>query len=169
MKKKIFYGSLLAMFLLCSLIIFLTGPKHVLAKQPQLKLVNVEITGEVLFPGKYRLVEGSTINDLVNFAGGYTDMANLKTINLNYVLEDKKSIHIDKINLDELDYKPRFNINEIDFKQLIQIPGITENRAISILTYRKKIGRFVNIRDLKNVDGIGEATFNKIKDFFICK
>ena len=42
--------------------------------------------------------------------------------------------------------------------------GIGESKAIAIIEYRDKNGRFNNIEDIKNVTGIGEALFAKIKE-----
>ena len=45
-----------------------------------------------------------------------------------------------------------------------EIPGIGEVKANSIISYREKNNGFKSIEELKNVDGIGEKTFEKIKD-----
>ena len=37
-------------------------------------------------------------------------------------------------------------------------------KAQSIIDYREKNGGFKSIEDIKNVDGIGDKTFEKIKD-----
>ena len=56
------------------------------------------------------------------------------------------------------------SINNSDIEQLKEIPGIGEVKAKAIISYRESNGEFRSIDELKNVDGIGEKTFEKIKD-----
>ena len=44
------------------------------------------------------------------------------------------------------------------------LSGIGETKAEAIIEYRNKTGGFKKIEELMEVSGIGEATFNKIKD-----
>lgn len=57
------------------------------------------------------------------------------------------------------------NINTADINELTKIPGIGEVKAKSIIAYRTESGLFKTIEDIKNVSGIGDATFEKIKDY----
>lgn len=57
------------------------------------------------------------------------------------------------------------NINTASQKELIALPGIGESKASKIIAYREKNGRFKSIEDIKNVSGIGDATFEKLKDY----
>jgi competence protein ComEA len=45
------------------------------------------------------------------------------------------------------------------------LPGIGPTKANAIITYRDTKGPFLSIEDLLFVDGIGESTFEQIKDF----
>ncbi len=56
------------------------------------------------------------------------------------------------------------NINTANFNELMTIPGIGESKAIAIINYRKD-NRFNTIEDIKNVSGIGDSLFAKIKDY----
>ena len=58
----------------------------------------------------------------------------------------------------------KININTADINKLKEIPGIGDVKANSIIMYRESNGNFKSIEDLKNVDGIGEKTFEKIKN-----
>ena len=59
------------------------------------------------------------------------------------------------------------NINKASKSDLMQLSGIGEARALDIISYREKYGAFKRIEDIKNVSGIKDAAFNKIKDY-IC-
>jgi len=63
----------------------------------------------------------------------------------------------------------RININTATQAQLETLPGIGSSTAIKILTYRKEKGKFTKIEDIKEVSGIGNAKFEKIKDYITVK
>lgn len=56
------------------------------------------------------------------------------------------------------------NINTADEQELQTLKGVGEVKAKSIIEYREKNGKFQSIDDLKNVDGFGEKTVNKLRD-----
>lgn len=64
-------------------------------------------------------------------------------------------------------YKEKININIADKDLLITIPGIGEKRAEDIIAYREENGGFQTTEDIMKIKGIGEKTFESIKDF-IC-
>src|SRR4051794_13938887 len=55
------------------------------------------------------------------------------------------------------------NINSATREQLESLNGIGPVKAQAIIDYRKKNGHFKKLEDIKNVDGIGDATFDKIR------
>ena len=55
------------------------------------------------------------------------------------------------------------NINTATTEELQTINGIGEGKAKSIIEYREKFGKFKNIEDIKNVEGIGEKLYETIK------
>jgi len=59
----------------------------------------------------------------------------------------------------------KININTATQSELETLSGIGPSTALKIIEYRKDNGRFLSIEDIKNVKGIGDAKFNKIKDF----
>lgn len=59
----------------------------------------------------------------------------------------------------------KVNINQAGKEELMQIPGIGDVKATSIIEYRTNNGPFQTIEDIKNVTGIGENTFESIKDY----
>ena len=142
----------------------------------------VEIKGEVAKPDVYQLEEGSIIKDLIDMAGGVTEEADLSKINRAEELLNHELIIIGNIN-DETEssvvqnnstYSSNgnnsdkgstlININTADLEQLKGITGIGNIKAQSIIDYREANGGFKSLEELKNVDGIGDKTFEKIKE-----
>jgi len=58
----------------------------------------------------------------------------------------------------------KININAASLSELTTLPEIGEKRAQAIIDYREKIGYFKAIEEIKNVKGIGESIYQKIKD-----
>ena len=61
----------------------------------------------------------------------------------------------------------KININEADLQDLVSIPGIGVKTARAIIEYRHKHGPFASIDEIKNVKGIGEKKFGRIKDYIV--
>ena len=146
--------------------------------------IKVYITGEVKNQGVIELEEGDRIADAIEKAGGQTEQASLKNVNLAYQLEDGQKIYIPNINdteteiiddgasgvVDDATIKQTVvNINKADEKELQSINGIGESLATSIVKYRKENGKFETIEDLKNVPGIGDSKFENIKEYIKVK
>src|SRR6187399_2371540 len=55
------------------------------------------------------------------------------------------------------------NINSATKEQLETLNGIGPVKAQAIIDYRKKNGSFKSLEDVKKVDGIGDAIFEKIR------
>ena len=118
--------------------------------------IKVYITGEVKNQGVIELEEGDRIADAIKKAGGQTEQASLKNVNLAYQLEDGQKIYIPNINdteteiiddgasgvVDDATIKQTVvNINKADEKELQSLNGIGESLATSIVQYRKENGR----------------------------
>lgn len=56
------------------------------------------------------------------------------------------------------------SINKATLEEFTKLPGIGEAKAQDIINYREANGEFKSIEDLKNISGIGESIFAKIKD-----
>ena len=61
--------------------------------------------------------------------------------------------------------KKIININTASKSELTSLSGIGEAKAEDIINYRTQNGNFKSIDDIKNVKGIGDAIFAKIKDY----
>lgn len=57
------------------------------------------------------------------------------------------------------------NINTASQTELETLPGIGPSLALKIIEYRKQNGKFSSIGDIKNVSGIGDNKFEKIKSY----
>lgn len=153
------------------------------------ELVIVHVTGEVKKPGVVRVREGSRVEDIVKAAGGLTENADISNINLAYVVEDGTKIRIpstddekqeeyitqsigEGIIMQEESNNTRssiVNINTANETELEELPGIGASIAGRIIEYRNKNGKFKSIEDIKNVTGIGDSKFDKIKDLIRVK
>lgn len=141
----------------------------------------VEIKGEVIKPDVYTLSEGSIIKDLIDAAGGLTQEADISNINRAKEIKNHDLIIIKNINditvdgeelvqheeyyeTNEESSDGKISINNSDLSELKEIPGIGEVKANAIISYREEHKGFKSIEEIKNVDGIGEKTFEKLKD-----
>jgi len=58
----------------------------------------------------------------------------------------------------------KVNINTAGVDELVALPGIGRAYAERIIEYRQKNGPFKKVEDILNVRGIGEKTFERIRD-----
>lgn len=58
----------------------------------------------------------------------------------------------------------KVSINFASKEELLTLTGIGESKADAIIKYREENGEFKSIEDIKNVSGIGDALYEKIKD-----
>jgi competence protein ComEA len=112
----------------------------------------VYIGGEVNNSGSYPLYAGDSVDDLVQAAGGVTGDADLTRVEL-IIGGEGQAVSLQKVN-----------INTADVWLLSALPGIGEVRAQAIVDYRRQNGPFRDIRELLKVEGIGETTFESIRE-----
>ena len=58
------------------------------------------------------------------------------------------------------------NINQADAEDLMQVEGVGEKRAQSILDYRNQKGKISSMEELLEIDGIGEVLLNRLSEKF---
>ena len=142
------------------------------------KCICVHIVGYVVNPGVYSVNEGARIYEVIKLAGGFLSGADESYLNLASVVFDGQKIEV--LSIEEAKTAKPFvggaegettkkliNINTATKEELMQLAGIGESRALSIIAYREKNGGFDKISDIMNVAGIKEAAYEKIKDY-IC-
>ncbi|HEY8364225.1 MAG TPA: ComEA family DNA-binding protein [Haloplasmataceae bacterium] len=132
--------------------------------------IYVQIVGEIINPDVYEIEKGLRLKDLIEIAGGLTDEADELAINLALLLEDEMKITIPAINSDDpMDrVNGKININTADLTLLMSLNGIGEVKAKAIIEYREKNGPFKTIEQIMRVTGIGQKTYEKIKDCIYC-
>lgn len=176
--------------------------KKTTSKKEELKYYKVDIKGQINEPGIYTMAEGDRVIDVIEKAGGLTQIADTTVINLskkvtdemviiiysvaevqNYQRTKEKEEQTLKICTDnEKEIKNdaciekkeeskkdnsvtgKININTATKEELMMIPGIGEAKAESIIKYRSDHGNFKKIEDIKEVNGIGDGVFAKIKE-----
>lgn len=131
--------------------------------------IYVYVAGEVVSPGVVELDEGDRVEDAIKSAGGITENANIKNINLAKIVEDGEKIYIpnkdEEIENYEEKSSAKININRATETELQSLNGIGPAMAAKIVEYRQNNGFFKSIEDIKNVSGIGESKFIEIKDY----
>ncbi len=143
-------------------------------------LYYVHICGEVVSPGVYQLEEGSRVFQAVEAAGGLTEAAAEEYLNLaGPVTDGMKIVVLSEEEAEASGLTPeaglqavsgtaggdgKVNLNTAGKEELMTLNGIGESRAADIIRYREEEGPFRSIEDIKNISGIKDAAFEKIKD-----
>jgi len=145
--------------------------------EPKPIRIKVYVTGEVKHPDVYELDTDSIVKDAIEKAGGTTEKADLIAINLAKRLSDGEQVIVPskeqtavngtgnaQISGSNSAKSKKININTASKEELMNLPGIGDVKAQAIIDYRTKNGPFKDIHEIVNVSGIGEKTFEKIKD-----
>ena len=116
---------------------------------------DIYIDGQVNNPGFYPLKADDSLEDIIQSAGGVADDADFTRLKL-YIP-----------NTGNEEQPQKIDINRAEAWLLEALPGIGETRAQAIIGYRLQSGRFRSINELTKVEGIGNATYEKIKHLII--
>ena len=155
------------------------------AKEEKSKII-VHVSGAVKNEGIVELEEKARVADAIEAAGGVTEDAYMRDINLASLLEDGMKVYIptkeevmqkeensDYIigsnniienNNVESKKSGKVNINTATKEELDTLPGVGELTANKIISYREENGKFKSIEEIKEVSGIGDSKFEQIKD-----
>lgn len=129
----------------------------------------VAVSGKVHNPGLVRLAPGSRVADAIAAAGGPLPDADLSTLNLARKVADGELIAVgipDPAGAGEA-IPGKVNLNTATLAQLDTLPGVGPVLAQRIIDYRSRHGGFRSVAELRQVDGIGEDTYTKLKDLVI--
>ena len=113
----------------------------------------IYVDGAVENPGWYSLEQDNDIRDVLSMAGGSTSNNNPVKAKL-YIYENGNSVAPQLIS-----------INRAQDWLLDALPGIGPALAQNIVHYREDNGPFVMTEELMLVSGIGEATYDGMKNF----
>ena len=138
-------------------------------------LITVDVKGAVKTPGIYDLPVGSRINDAVQKAGGLTDNADNKSINLAQKIRDEALVYVPtkeeatsqatQSNASNSKENKKVNLNKASLEELKQVKGLGAKRAQDIIDHRDSNGKFKSVDELKKVSGIGAKTIEKLKEY----
>jgi competence protein ComEA len=144
---------------------------------PSLEPLIIHVTGAVSKPGVYHLSPESRISDGITAAGGSSDLADLNQINLAAPLVDGQKIYVpgkgeliaqqNPMNSSVATTALVIHLNSATAKDLEQLPGIGEEKAVAIIVEREKRVRFQSIEDLLTVAGITKNIFQQIQPFIL--
>lgn len=134
----------------------------------------VDMGGEVMSPGVYKMKSGSRVFEAIEKAGGLTAKADTTAINQAEQVKDGQKITIPARTSRSSTAESggtvsspgtsMININTADSADLQEIPGVGPVTAEKIIEYRNQNGDFRQKSDIKNVSGIGDKTYAKMKD-----
>ncbi|TKI56281.1 ComEA family DNA-binding protein [Brevibacillus antibioticus] len=150
-------------------------------KEPLPPPLYVDVKGQVKNPGLYQFEPGTRVANAIEKAGGALPDADLVQINLAAPLTDGAALVIPakgapapaSASIGLVQSVPSvsttgtstvINLNTATIEELMSLPGIGEARAKAIVDYRSKQGPFGSASDLKQIGGIGEKMFARIKD-----
>lgn len=163
MKKKVIIASIILGLIITGFILSNISSYEEVEYENVFCDLTVEILGEVNKPAIYQLPKNSTIETLINVAGGYTECAQTSKVKLDTILTDGMVIIIPKKEIQEQN-NTLVNINTATKEELMNLTGVGEKKAIAIIEYRTNYGFFNSIEELTNVKGISISIFNKIKE-----
>lgn len=131
-------------------------------------VIYVHILGQVANPGLYALRDGDRAVDIVAAAGGFTADADPAGLNLARFLSDGEQIVVPAVGevvaAGPVAADGTVNLNTADSAALETLPRIGPALAARILSWRDENGRFSAVEDLLDVPGIGDATFEGLRD-----
>ncbi|MCR4561708.1 MAG: helix-hairpin-helix domain-containing protein [Bacilli bacterium] len=131
--------------------------------------LEVTITGEVTHSGTYYVPLDSSLSTLFQYAGGLTSNADPRAYVTSHLLTNRETIYIAPVydNSDTCAADPieKVNVNTATKEELSLVAAFSSTVRENIVSYRETSGEFETLEQLKNVKGIGNATFEKCKNF----
>ena len=146
-------------------------------ESPEQDLITVDVKGAVKSPGIYDLPVGSRVHDAVQKAGGLTEEADSKSLNLAQKISDEALVYVPTKGEEAASQQAasgttpssskekKINLNKASLEELKQVKGLGGKRAQDVIDHREANGKFKSVDELKKVSGIGAKTIEKLKDY----
>lgn len=136
--------------------------------------VTVHVAGAVERPGVYALAPGARVAQALEAAGGALTDADLDAVNLARPVADGEQLRVPVRSTPAGDHAATtppgawsdgvLDLNRATAAELEELPGIGPVLAERILAWRDEHGPFPDAGALREVPGIGEATFQRLAD-----
>lgn len=132
----------------------------------------IDIKGAVKSEGVYEMSQGDRVKKAIEKAGGFSNDADVKKINLAQYVQDQMLLYVPHVGeqgggAQEQQRKKKVAINIATKEEIETIVGIGPTKAESIIRYREQKGPFKKLEDLLEVEGIGEKSLEKMKEEII--
>lgn len=131
-------------------------------------LLVVALSGRVRRPGLVRLPAGARVADAIAAAGGALPGTDLGYLNLARKVGDGELIVVGGVPAGGAPSAgaagQKVDLNVATAADLDALPGVGPVTAQRIVDYRTQHGPFHSIDELRQIDGIGAAKFEQLKD-----
>ncbi|MFI5610485.1 helix-hairpin-helix domain-containing protein [Amycolatopsis sp. NPDC051903] len=129
----------------------------------------ISVVGHVRAPGLVTVPAGSRVADALRAAGGADPGTDLTGLNLARKLADGEQL---AVGITVASPAPagagaapgKIDLNTATPDQLDTLPGVGEVTAGRIVDWRTQHGGFSSVEQLRDVDGIGESKFEKLRE-----
>ncbi|WP_343327821.1 helix-hairpin-helix domain-containing protein [Lentibacillus saliphilus] len=145
--------------------------EHIAIGQTKMdEIVIVDVKGEVERPGVYEAEPGTRVHDVIEQAGGFTDLAYEAAVNLAQKVHDEMVILIPAQGDEPSNVTMgtsndgKVRMNYATQAEIETIPGIGPAKAAAIINHRDEHGFFQSVEDLLDIPGIGEKTLENMRD-----
>jgi competence protein ComEA len=187
-RSQLFYRRL--MLLLCAVTVsvpFILASRPVKDEVPRAAFSvpspvhgYVKINGNVRHPGVYPMSAKLMTIDAIKMAEpdapgirglpeGQSDVVLKNGMAINISISKDKTAIVTRSSMsssERLVLNVPLDINAMTAADFDKVPGIGPTLAQRIVIYRHKNGDSMSVKDLLSVDGIGESSFNRLKQYF---
>lgn len=142
--------------------------------------ITVHVLGAVASPGVIRIEEGSRVVDVLEAAGGLLPSGDVGELNLAARVPDGAQVIVGTVDEPRGEIRSgtspgdsstgesgvsstsKVNLNTATAAELENLPGVGPVMAGRIVAWRQEHGRFSQVQELKEVDGVGAKTYDRL-------